>query len=168
MELSRTVLVDDIVAVYLEDVAEPWMLGKVLKERYKITEGDSVYTWMGQMVVGDDVILVQKLEPTAGGLSSSTFMLTDKIFPCWVEDIRAVKIKLKASSNERRSARLQTSHPTNPMDVRQEISAGERERILVTLPLVMSAIESENVDKHQGKRAVAQYNNRCEDDCDSI
>ena len=84
IELSELVSVGDIIAVYLEDVTESWMLGKVMKTRYQIKEEDASYTWMGQMERGDWVLLVQKLEPTAGGLASSFFMLTDKVFPCWV------------------------------------------------------------------------------------
>ena len=82
------------------------MLGKVLKVRYKITQADAEYTWMGQMEAGDWVVLVQKLEPTAGGLASSFFMLKDKVFPCWVEDLRVIKIKLKESTKKLRKDRI--------------------------------------------------------------
>jgi hypothetical protein len=63
VELSELVEVGEIIAVYLEDTTEPWMLGKVLKAAYEITSQDAVYTWMGQMKEGDRVLLVQKLDP---------------------------------------------------------------------------------------------------------
>merc|ERR1740117_1038195 len=164
IELSNLVEIGDIIAVYLEDMSEPWMLGKVLKANYKVTTEDAVYTWMGQMEVDDQVLLVQKLEPTSGGLASSFFRLTDKIFPCWLEDVRAIKIKLKASSSERRSGRIAEMQPTNPQDIRMEISPTERERILVTLPLIMSLDDAENKDVHKHKRRPAEFNDKVDEE----
>ena len=161
IELSELVELGDIVAVYLEDVTEPWMLGKVLKVRYEITQVDAEYTWMGQMEAGDWVVLVQKLEPTAGGLTSSFFMLKDKVFPCWVEDLRVIKIKLKEYTTERRSTRF--TEPVNPLNIRYEITPTERERVLVTLPLVMSLNEEENRDKHKHKRREAEFDDKVDE-----
>lgn len=157
VELSELVEVGEIIAVYLEDTTEPWMLGKVLKAAYEITSQDAVYTWMGQMKEGDRVLLVQKLEPTAGGLASSFFQLTDKIFPCWLEDVRVAKVGLKQSSTERRSGRIAAAQPVNPLSVRWELPTSERERVLVTLPVIVSDLESENIDKHKEKRRAADY-----------
>ena len=33
----------------------------------------------------------------------------------------------------------------------------ERERVLVTLPVIVSDLESENIDKHKEKRRAADY-----------
>ena len=125
------------------------------------TQADAEYTWMGQMEAGDWVVLVQKLEPTAGGLASSFFMLKDKVFPCWVEDLRVIKIKLKESTTERRSARF--TEPVNPLNIRYEITPTERERVLVTLPLVMSLDEEENRDKHKHKRREAEFDDKVDE-----
>ena len=149
--------VGDIIAVYVEDTTEPIMLGKILKLQHTITTEDAVYSWMGQMGVGDQVILVHKFDPTANGISSRFWQLRDPAmdaaqFPNWIEDIRAVKIKL--SKDKVRRGRSAES-ATNPIDVRWEISTGERERFMVTLPLVMQ--DGQNEDPHAKKRRPAQY-----------
>jgi hypothetical protein len=122
----------DIIAVYVEDSTEPMMLGKIVRTQYTITEANAEYTWMGQMKVGDEVIQVHKLEPMANGIASRYWKLKDgpaSVFPIWVEDIRAVKIKLTEDKVRRgRSA----ASGTNPLDVRWEISTEERERFMIT------------------------------------
>ena len=68
-------------------------------------------------------------------------------FPIWIEDIRAVKIKL--TKDEVRRGRS-SGGAINPIDIRWEISTDERERFMVTLPLVMR--DGENTDPHARKR----------------
>ena len=105
-----------------------------------------------------EVILVHKFDPTANDISSRFWQLQDPAmnaaqFPIWIEDIRAVKIKLSKDKVHRgRSA----ESATNPIDVWWEISAGERERFMVTLPLVMQ--DGQNEDPHAKKRRPAQHN----------
>ena len=51
-----------------------------------------------------------------------------------------------------------TEASVNPIDVRWEISVEERERMLVTLPLVMSSSSPTlNVDPHASKRRRAEF-----------
>jgi hypothetical protein len=149
--------VGDIIAVYVDDTFEPIMLGKILKTQYTITLVDAVYSWMGRMEVGDEVILVHKLDPTANGIASSFWQLRDPAnaaaqFPIWVEDIRAVKIKLTLDKVRRGRSAMS---PSNPIDQRWEISPSERERFMVTLPLVL--VEGENDDPHKEKRRPAEF-----------
>ena len=147
----------DVVAVYVEDVTEQIMLGRVMRTQYEITSDDAVYTWMGQMLRGDQVLYVHKLDPTANGISSRYWKLRNPAEPCaqfpvWIEDIRAVKIKL--TEDKVRRGRSVTSS-VNPIDVRWEISSEERERYITTLPLVMK--DGENDDPHARQRARAQF-----------
>ena len=97
--LEGELQVGDIIAVYVEDSTEPMMLGQIIQLQHTITNEDAVYSWMGQMEVGDEVISVHKLDPTANGIASRFWQLRDPArdasqFPIWIEDIRAVKIKL--------------------------------------------------------------------------
>ena len=112
---------------------------------------------LGQMEVGGDVISVHKLDPTANGIARRFGQLRDPArdasqFPIWIEDIRAVKIKL--TKDEVRRGRS-SGGAINPIDIRWEISTDERERFLVTLPLVMR--DGENTDPHARKRRPAEY-----------
>jgi hypothetical protein len=54
--------------------------------------------------------------------------------------------------------------PTNPQDIRMEISPTERERILVTLPLIMSLDDGENKDVHKHKRRPAEFNDKVDEE----
>ena len=75
------------------------------------------------------------------------------VCPIWVEDIRAVKIKLTEDKVRRgRSA----ASGTNPLDVRWEISTEERERFMITLPLIMQTL-ADDVDPHAGQRRLAEF-----------
>jgi hypothetical protein len=144
--LEGELQVGDIIAVYVEDSTEPMMLGQIIQLQHTITNEDAVYSWMGQMEVGDEVISVHKLDPTANEISSRFWQLRDPArdasqFPIWIEDIRNVKIKLK--KDEVRRGRS-SGGAINPIDVRWEISTDERERFMVALPLVMR--DGENTD----------------------
>ena len=114
---------------------------------------------MGQMEVGDRVILLHKFDPIGpNGISSRYWHLKDPAkkaaqFPIWIEDVRAVHIKL-AEDKVRRGR--STVAAVNPIDVRWEISSGERERFLVTLPLVMQSA-SEDLDPHAHQRRKAEF-----------
>jgi len=157
--LEGKLKVGDILAVYVEDTTEQMMLGKILELEYTITEADAVYSWMGQMEVGDRVILLHKFDPIGpNGISSRYWHLKDPAkkatqFPIWIEDVRAVHIKL-AEDKVRRGR--STVAAVNPIDVRWEISSGERERFLVTLPLVMQSA-SEDLDPHAHQRRKAEF-----------
>jgi hypothetical protein len=157
IEMSQDVEEGDIVAVFVDDLSECWMLGRVRRVVYTITEADAEYTWMGSMHVGDRVIYVHKLEPVSGGLASAFFKLKEGAasqFPVWIEDLRAIKIKLKQDSGVRRSARMAAAGPANPLDIRWELSAQERERVLITLPLAYNDV---SVDPHKAKRRPATF-----------
>ena len=73
-------------------------------------------------------------------------------FPEWIEDIRAVKIKL--TEDKVRRGRSVTSS-VNPIDVRCEVSSEERERYITTLPLVMIPMHVNELEpnsmRHQSK-----------------
>ena len=165
--LEGALEIGDVVAVYVEDTTEAIMLGEVLKTQYEITESGAVYTWMGQMLAGDQVIDVHKLDPTANGISSRYWQLRDPAQPCaqfpiWIEDLRAVKLHLTKDKVRRgRSA----GSAVNPIDVRWEISPAERERYLTTLPLVMK--DGENDDPHASQRAKAQFDQTTSDGSES-
>ena len=58
------------------------MLGQVLRVQYEITESGAVYTWMGQMLTGDQVIDVHKLDPTTNGISSRYWLVLATTRPC--------------------------------------------------------------------------------------
>ena len=95
---------------------------------------------MGQVEVGDNVLLLHKFNPIGpNGNPSRYWRLKDPAkkaaqFPRWIEDIRAVHIKLIVDKVRRGRSIVAA---VNPIDVRWEISSDERERFLVTLPLVM-------------------------------
>ena len=154
--LEGELQVGDVIAVYVEDVSEQMMLGKILKTQYTVTEADAEYTWMGQMLVGDQVLLVHKFDPTGNGIASRYWKLREgaaSIFPIWVEDIRAVKIKL----TQQEVRRGRSAHSSaNPIDARWEISTEERERFIVTLPLVMGSA-GEDADPHAAQRKPAEF-----------
>lgn len=91
--LEGELKVGDSVAVYVEDTTEKMMLGKILELQYTITEADAVYSWMGQMEVGDKVLLLHKFNPIGpNGTSSRYWRLKDPAkkaaqFSIWIEDI---------------------------------------------------------------------------------
>lgn len=71
----------------------------------------------------------------------------------WIEDIRAVHIKLIVDKVRRGRSIVAA---VNPIDVRWEISSDERERFLVTLPLVMQSA-NEDADPHAHQRRKAEF-----------
>ena len=91
-------------------------------------------------------------DPTAA-LTIQPLLTKAAQFPIWIEDVRAVHIKL-AEDKVRRGR--STVAAVNPIDVRWEISSGERERFLVTLPLVMQSA-SEDLDPHAHQRRKAEF-----------
>jgi hypothetical protein len=104
-----------------------------------------------------EVIFVHKFDPTANDISNRFWQLRDPAmdaaqFLIWIEDIRAVKIKL--SKDKVRRGRTAES-ATNPIGDRWEISAGERGRFMVILLLVMQ--DGQNEDPRAKKRRPAQY-----------
>lgn len=155
--LEGNLEIGDIIAVYVDDTTEPMMLGKILKLQYTITGADAVYSWMGQMEAGDEVVLVWKLDPSANGIAGRFWQLRDPAreaaqFPVWIEDIRAVKLLL--TKDKVRRGRSSTD-AVNPIDVRWEISIDERERYITTLPIAL--LDGENEDPHARKRRPAQF-----------
>jgi hypothetical protein len=141
----------------VDDTTEPMMLGQILKLQYTITGADAVYSWMGQMEAGDEVVLVWKLDPSANGIAGRFWQLRDPAreaaqFPVWIEDIRAVKLLL--TKDKVRRGRSSTD-AVNPIDVRWEISIDERERYITTLPIAL--LDGENEDPHARKRRPAQF-----------
>ena len=65
------------------------MIGKV-RSTCEVWAKDNQYLWMGWVIQGDEVLWVQKLEGVG-----STFTLTDKEFPVFIEDIRLSKFKME-------------------------------------------------------------------------
>ena len=150
----------DVIAVYVDDASEQIMLGQITRLEYTITADDAVYTWMGQMLVGDRVVYVHKFDPVANGIASRHWELRDTAekhaqFPIWIEDIRVVKVKL--TKHVVPSARVMRSSnaAVNPIDVRWEISSDERERFMVTLPVTLK--DGENSDPHASKRRKSEF-----------
>ncbi len=63
----------------------------------QLGQADAEYTWMGRINASDKVMLVHKFDPIANGIANRCWKLKDGVasmFPIWIEDIDAVKIKL--------------------------------------------------------------------------
>ena len=81
-EISEAVRDGDIIAVEVDDVNEPWMLGRaVIKDRacgprVAAEHKPESETWMGKIEPGDHIIDVIKLEPISPG--SRLFKYPDK------------------------------------------------------------------------------------------
>jgi hypothetical protein len=81
--LEGELQVGDIIAVYVEDSTEPMMLSQIIQLQHTITNEDAVYSWMGQMEVGDEVISVHKLDPTANGIIKPILAVTRPCKGCF-------------------------------------------------------------------------------------
>jgi hypothetical protein len=81
-----------LVAVELTNESEVFMLGVIVpgpdgeEGVYRVLENSQSY--MGRLEPGDQVIQVQKFEPTQVG--SNLFRLTEKEFPVFIEDVRLI------------------------------------------------------------------------------
>ena len=89
VEMGRVAEIGDHVCVEVDSLQEPWMIGKV-RSACGVWAKEDQYLWMGWVTKGDEVLWVQKLEGVG-----STFTLTDKEFPVFVEDIRLSKFKME-------------------------------------------------------------------------
>jgi hypothetical protein len=89
--MGREVMEGDYVCVEVDNLQEPWMVGRVRTscEVWPESKGRQ-YLWMGWVVPGDEVVWVQKLEGVG-----NTFTLTSKEFPVFIEDIRLMKFKME-------------------------------------------------------------------------
>lgn len=165
IRLSHELKEGEVVAFFVDDLSEPWMIGKVMKTRYQITDDDAVYTWMGQMEAGDWVTLVHKYDPITGGMASAYFKLKDgsnSVFPCWVEDVRAANIQLEPANGRRAPVRgVRVGAVGSPLDERWKLPVGERERVQNTLPL---AYGDTSIDRHKDKRRKAEFAKDDDDD----
>ncbi len=63
------------------------MIGVVTRAQYTIQENVSMHE-MGPIMAGRELVDVRKLEPTQ--FDASRFLLTDKEFPVYVENVRVV------------------------------------------------------------------------------
>ena len=165
IRLSHELKEGEVVAFFVDDLSEPWMIGKVMKTRYQITDDDAVYTWMGQMEAGDWVTLVHKYDPITGGMASAYFKLKDgsnSVFPCWVEDLRAANIQLEPANGRRAPVRgVRVGAVGSPLDERWKLPVGERERVQNKLPL---AYGDTSIDRHKDKRRKAEFAKDDDDD----
>jgi hypothetical protein len=92
-------------------------------------QGDDEYTWMGWMRKGDRVVDTIKFEKY--GNSDSFWVLTEKRFPVFEEDLRSVVEQCKPVE-VRQSSRLTTA-PTQRIEVEREEIDNLEERVLMCL-----------------------------------
>lgn len=150
-KMAATVKDGDIIAVEVDDVNEPWILGRaVIKGRAKgprkaKSKVDEVDNWMGKIKKGDLVIDVIKLEPIAPGcrffqypdqtrMSAKAFKA--KHFAVFEEDIRRIDIDLIHVEPTRRSSRLERQQETDfdGQYDKWEMRAEDRVAVLELLP----------------------------------
>jgi hypothetical protein len=121
--MSETAEPGDFICVEIDDLQEPWMIGRVKKhvEEWSESMGEQ-YHYMGKVIPGDKVVWVQKLEGCG-----NVFTVTEKEFPVFVEDVRMVKFRMdvvktrtsgRGQSNRRVLERFQI-----PSDVKATIIA---------------------------------------------
>lgn len=122
--LSATVEVGDFIAVEVDSLQEPWLIGKATTVAFTY-EGEEKHEWMGRIISGDRLVHVHKLEGTG-----KTFTLTAKNFHIFIEDIRVVKLKLREIAT-RTSTRNTTATPLK----RFELSSNDKANIVASLPL---------------------------------
>ena len=84
-QLAPTLKVGDFVAIELDDVQVPWILGEVIVALHTHDSGD-LETWMGSIKNGDKVLVVRRLEPVRPG--SLMYMVTDKETHVFDTDVR--------------------------------------------------------------------------------
>jgi len=153
VEISQNVKDGDIIAVEVDDVNEPWMLGRVvIKDRREGPRTAAEHkpeseNWMGKIERGDPVIDVVKLEPICPG--SRSFQYPDKTrlkkeaydqkhFAVFVEDVRLVGIELvhkpkyKPDSRPRRLSGIEDEF-VGQYDY-WELQTEDREEILQYMP----------------------------------
>ena len=124
IEMGSKVVEDDFICIEVDDLQEPWMIGRArgAAEIWPESKGEQ-YHWMGKVVPGDVVVWVQKLEGVG-----NTFTLTSKEFPIFVEDIRLVQFKMErvqTRSSNRSATQIQ----------RYKIDSNTKAKIIGSMPM---------------------------------
>jgi hypothetical protein len=127
---------DDAFDVVTQDAA--WMICKV-RSACETWDKANQYLWMGWVQPGDEVVWVQKLE----GIGS-TFALTDKEFPVFIEDIRLSKFKM-----ERVKTRLSQRAPHARGIERFQLPSITKANIIGSMPMTL--------DKHTKAHVRSTY-----------
>jgi hypothetical protein len=152
VQMAAEVKHGDFVAVEVDDVHEPWMLGRVVMEgrakgpRTAVEHCAESENWMGNVEPGDAVIDVIKLEPLTPG--SRTFVFPDKTklsaeefkqkhFAFFAEDIRMVGIDLKREVVRRSRRNMHDPEPEfEGQHDRHTLSLEDRNTILQAMAKV--------------------------------
>lgn len=127
VSLSEAAEENDVIAVELAHESETFMIGIVVpgpdgeEGVYRVTTGAQSY--MGSLEPGDRVIQVRKFEPTL--LGSSLYRLTEKEFPCFIEDVRYALATTDLTVDENAQAQ-----------VRRNPSRGVRQEAAVVQPIL--------------------------------
>lgn len=118
--LAREVQRGEIIGIELAGGNESFMLGKVVSSKSYVVE-TGFESYMGRFEPGDEVLDVQKLEPTS--LGSSMYEFTEKQFPVFVEDIRKRNMQhhLERLDLSRRSARIASSASSSNEPSQREV-----------------------------------------------
>lgn len=127
MVMARTADVHDFVAVEIDSLQEPWMIGQCTS-KVLMYEGEEKYTWMGKIIPGDEILWAHKLEGTG-----NTFTLTDKLVPVFVEDVRHVKFEMRPIITRQQSTRSTRTDKRNLK--RFELSRNDKSVITQSMPL---------------------------------
>ena len=127
--------------VLAEANGHPGMLDGQKSKAVQVLQVEGVseaVNWMGELIEGDDVVFVQKLEPKATrGAGRSEWVLTNKKFACFTGDVRHAGFQMEARSagGGRRSNRGggHTSSLANDVQVTYWLPLNDKEVILERL-----------------------------------
>ena len=127
-ELALKIQPGMILGVECASEQEPYIILKAASAVYE-WQGDDENTWMGWMREGDRVVDTIKFEKY--GNSDSFWVLTEKRFPVFEEDLRSIVEQCKPVE-VRQSSRLTTA-PTQRIEVEREEIDNLEERVLMCL-----------------------------------
>ena len=88
--LANTVEPGDFLAVEIDSLQTPWMMFRATS-KVETYPGPEQKYWMGKVLAGDSLLWAHKMEGVG-----NTFTLTAEKSPIFVEDVRAVKLKMAA------------------------------------------------------------------------
>ena len=127
--MAETVEPGDFICVEIDSMQEPWMIGRVTSRAGDWPESSGEqYLWMGEVVPGDRVIWVEKLEGVG-----NTFTMTSKAFPVFVEDVRMVKLAMKEPDNSGNNRTLRCTKTKHVIDAQQKA------QIIASMPMVLDS-----------------------------
>ena len=125
IEMASTVEPGDFLAVEIDNLQTPWMMFKAITKVEKYAGPEKKF-WMGKVLIDDDLLWAYKMEGVG-----NTFTLTSEKSPIFVEDVRAVKVKMTAvitRTSNRNTADRRTLE-------RFHLSSNDKARICASMPL---------------------------------